>query len=565
MPLRSSIVARFVLWAAIAAPALGLSACRVNDNDIKRWETTELGPTKLYAVVTHDKYDWALRVEAAEALIRMKPRGGRRVGLQCSDQAEKDVCLQRAMAELTAEERKTLIGKLIPIFKREMAKSPTVPQGASAESKIVDESVPYKDAAYAILAYDKPALVADEAQKAELKEILVAWCTSDFDKRIAMTSQLYGLEQVVRMFQADGVKRLPPLVNPESTYDKIAALVAELGDAQTKDATAVELVKVGKYLESAEWFNKKKDAINAQYKANGYDFDAKIAEAQANLNNAKTKEDQDKAKASLERAKNALPGQVELVREEQLTKLFASLKRVGGRPAVDYLLGVVAADKSKPEKRRALALASIEGKVDRSVAADIEKILAIATAEDTPDMVRDLAFQRTAELPREQVAPKLYQIFESPQAKKNWKIRWVAASTILKMSTGKDVPEFLDKLPKGQAPGFTMSEPLTYGDIFGKLKNPPTREQMVEKLTTGSLASKLTAIGYFYGNGKASDTAALQPLESDKTALPKVEEKDSAWQCAVPKEGNPNEKETKPVTTVGEFVKLCIQPNLSRK
>ena len=32
------------------------SGCRVNENDVRRWETTEHGPDKLVAVVSHDKY-----------------------------------------------------------------------------------------------------------------------------------------------------------------------------------------------------------------------------------------------------------------------------------------------------------------------------------------------------------------------------------------------------------------------------------------------------------------------------------------------------------------------------
>ena len=62
--------------------ALGASGCRVNEDDVHRWESTAHGPDKLTAVLLHDKYDNALRVEAALSLIRMKPRAGRRIGIQ---------------------------------------------------------------------------------------------------------------------------------------------------------------------------------------------------------------------------------------------------------------------------------------------------------------------------------------------------------------------------------------------------------------------------------------------------------------------------------------------------
>ena len=55
-----------VLLGAMACAA-GVSGCRVSESDVRRWETTERGPHKLVAVITHDKYAWNLRVEAADA------------------------------------------------------------------------------------------------------------------------------------------------------------------------------------------------------------------------------------------------------------------------------------------------------------------------------------------------------------------------------------------------------------------------------------------------------------------------------------------------------------------
>jgi hypothetical protein len=71
--------------------------CRVSDTDVHRWGSTEHGPDKLVAVLTHDKYEWPLRVEAALELLRMKPRSGRRIGINRSVDA---------LATLTPDERK---------------------------------------------------------------------------------------------------------------------------------------------------------------------------------------------------------------------------------------------------------------------------------------------------------------------------------------------------------------------------------------------------------------------------------------------------------------------------
>src|SRR5271165_1946148 len=71
-----------VLLAGTLAALGGTTACAVSESDVHRWETTESGPEKLYAIVTHDKYSWPLREEAALSLVRMRPRNGKRIGLE---------------------------------------------------------------------------------------------------------------------------------------------------------------------------------------------------------------------------------------------------------------------------------------------------------------------------------------------------------------------------------------------------------------------------------------------------------------------------------------------------
>lgn len=108
------------LCLSAAVSAVSTVGCRVTDADVHRWETTELGPTKLVAVVTHDKYDWKLRVDAAVALVRMKPRSGRRIGIGK---------LQEAVATLPPEDRKKLVQGLAPVLIAEMDKPPVQQQG----------------------------------------------------------------------------------------------------------------------------------------------------------------------------------------------------------------------------------------------------------------------------------------------------------------------------------------------------------------------------------------------------------------------------------------------------
>jgi hypothetical protein len=235
--------------------------------------------------------------------------------------------------------------------------------------------------------------------------------------------------------------------------------------------------------------------------------------------------------------------------------VFAALKKVGTRPAVDYCLSV-ALDKSQNEKRRQAALAALEGRIDRNSPGDIEKVLALAAADETPDPVRDLAFQRIGEMPRDHVVGKLYSLFGS----KKWKVRWVAATTVLRMSSTDQLPEFMSRLPVW---GLALSEPLTYGGNIDKMtvKGLKPREAVMPFLREGSVAARLTALGYFYAAGKASDAGLIAQFESDRTQIPRTDDPEGKWQCDVSK-ADGKETETKDVKEVGDFARYCVLPAL---
>lgn len=119
---RTSRTTTIVMCLAAMSAALSTTGCRVNETDVKRWETTELGPTKLVAVITHDKYDWRLRTDAAMALVRMKPRSGRRIGIGK---------LQEAVASLPAADRAKLVAGIAPLLVQEIDKPPVAQQGVA--------------------------------------------------------------------------------------------------------------------------------------------------------------------------------------------------------------------------------------------------------------------------------------------------------------------------------------------------------------------------------------------------------------------------------------------------
>jgi hypothetical protein len=501
-----------------------VSGCRVAEDDVHRWESTAHGPEKLRAVLIYDKYETQLRVESAMSLIRMKPRAGRRVGIGI---------MVDALASITPETRQVIVASLVPDIIAELKKPPPVAQANQASPP--DPSFPYKDAAYAMLTSDKTVIIAEEPLKQQLKTALIDWSIADFEHRLDNRSQAFGMEQLLRYVGAPAVAGLPKLMTRDAKrLDQMATLVAELGDQKTKEAASAQLVAIAQYVMSDEW--------------------TKIKEPELKAANAASR---------LEPTPKQFEAQLAQYRDEDLVRVFASMRKVGGRPCVDFLL-TFAASKEQSEKRRQAALAALEGRLDRNNPDDLKRILQIA-ATDAPDVVLDQAFRRVGELPRELVVDKLYEIFKTDK----WKIRRAAAGTVLKMSTVKHIDEFMGKLPEGAAKGFAMGEALAYGASIGDLKEGKPLDGLKKYFTSGTGAQRATALGYWFTFGTSADVAALAPYESDGTKAPVCDtDADCKWACEVPKEGAKDpakDRESKDVKTVGEFVRFCVEPAMRER
>jgi len=522
-------------WALVAAAAgVGLTGCAVSESDVHRWEGTEQGPRKLYAVVTHAKYEWPLRVEAALSLIKMKPRGGKNWSIPYLVDGYVDdggEFREGAIVALTPDDRKRMLEALVPELVNQIKQPlpPKNPDGAQPP----DPSVPFKDVAFALLSHDPP-LVTDDGVRAQLTSAITEWATSNLEARLDYTVQQYGIEQMFRYLGAAAIKGLPALLKEDSSKtDRIAGLIADLGDADAKQKASVQLVAIAKQIDSDAWIKKQTPLVE-----------------EANR----------RSKANV--SKEAQTEQVKKYQEQELIKIFTAMKKVGGRPIIDYSLGFASkADNS--EERRKAALASLEGRVDKGNTADIEKLFDIAKDDATPDSVRDLAFGRLGELPKEIVVPKMYALFDG---QKKWKVRWVAASLVLRTMTTKGVADFMAHLPKSPAGKMGMTEPISYGGLIAKMEaptgEPKPRDAILPYLRGNDLGPKLTAAGFFYG-AKKSDLSAIAPLEGDGQAVPKCEKDDECgWSCDVSKGPGSAEKEPKEIHTVGEFVKFCIVPSM---
>lgn len=510
-----------------------LGGCAVSETDVKRWEGTERGPVKLVAVLTHDKYKPELRIEAALALVRMKPRGGKKVGFtMLLDKYKDEEGVQRegALKQLDEESRKMIVNGMAPTLVKEME---AAPPPRTAEGRLPeDKSIPYKDAAFAMLS-NEPTLVGDENTRKELSAALIKWVQAGFEDRLENSSQQYSVEQMMRFLGPTSVKALPGIINESANrLDRMAGLISELGDAETKQKASEALVVLAKKLLMPEWGTAQTKVVK--------EFNEK--------NNVKANDSQ-------------VAQQVEKMLDRRLTEeIFVAMKKVGGRPAIEFLIGF-AGDAKNKEDRRKLALAALEGRMDKSNAKDLEHVFAIVKEETTPDSVRDVAFQRLGEFPKELIVSKLYTVFDA----KKWKVRWVAASMILKTMNAKQIGDFMDKMPKNDKVKMGMTEPLSYGQIIAKMEGDG-RAALTPYLQGKVVGPKVVALGSFY-EGKKADIHLVQPYENDTALLPngKCEKEDECdWKVDVPKPGNPKETEPKELKTVGDLVKYAIIPSMEK-
>lgn len=514
-----------VLGATAITIALALAGCRTSDEDVHRWANTAQGPRKLVAVLVHDKYPIDLRVEAALTLIRMKPRSGRRIGIQGSDD---QVGLIAALGQMPPAARNAIVTRLLPRLEEELKRPlPAAPPGQVQQ----DPSIPYKDAAFALLTFNSGALVPDAAQRASLRATLASWASTNFAERLDDATQLYGVEQMMRELKADGVRSLPSLIAPGAPrIDRVAGLVADFGDSASKLEAGQRLVAVATEVDSEAWLKQKAPVVEAANKA-----------------------------SKLDPTPEQFKQQLAQYQEEELLRVFSSMKRVGGKAVVAYLLKF-AQDKTHKEKLRASAMAALQGNLDRNDPAHAEVPLALAGASDTPDQLRDVALARLGEFPRQMVVDKLYGLFKND----HWKVRWVAAESVLKMSDTPELPNFLSRL--GNAEGFSITEPLRYGALIAAMKGTPPPSELIDKYLgpPHPVITRMSAFGYYYAVGTKSDLPKVQKFAEDRTAAPKCKSdaNECEWKCEVAAGGT---RETKDIATLGDFVTHCVQPAMQAR
>ncbi len=533
---------------SLRGAALGLLVttaigCAVNEGDLERWERTLEGPKRLSAVVLYDRYPHQLRVDAAMSLIDMKPRKGQRVGIErlvkgtlvCDatwiERKKEEPCLK---THLSPETRAKILTDLVPRIVAELRKPP--PQPAQGGAATADPSYKFKDAAYMMLTYEKTQIIADSALKQQLLDALKEWAMVDFARKLNDQTQMFGMEQLLRLIGPTSVEKLPSLMDKNALRDlsKMADLIAKLGEPKTKEEAGKKLVGILDFIGSDQWRKEKEPEVKAANEAR-----------------------------QLTPTEKQFAQQVADYQEETMTKIFAAMQKVGGQSVVDYCLKV-ANDKKPSVKIRQSALTALEGNIDKKDTKNINLLVELAKNKDTPLAVTDLAFRLLKRLPRDTVAKALYEMLDND----DWKIRRLAGSTILQMSKVENINEFLDELSKRAKKNFNPNEARTYAAYIVDLKEGKPLDKLKPHMKSEKIQARIVALSYYLISGTRKDIGAVKPFAEDTEKVPKCEEKDKdksecSWECLVPT-ADKKKTEKKTVETVGDFVNFCIVPQLQQ-
>lgn len=490
--------------ARFAFVAFSLAAgCQTDHHDIERWATTENGPVKLRAVLQHAKYDVKLRLDAAVTLIDMKPRGGRRIGID-------------ALLETLPHLPPKLRNDVVPRLAETLIARLEAPRGEGP-----DTSIPFKDVAHALLRDNDGALLQDPALRTRLEDALINWALADFARRLDAPGQRVNMQRMLADIGPRSVVGLPELIRQEAPkLEDVVRIVAEVGDEPTKVRAAENLVVVGRYVASAAW----REARSKELQAQDPEAFRKAGDA-------------------------AIQKHLLTLQEEEVLRTQGSMRRLG-QPPIHAFLVEFASDAQYPEKQRLGALAALEGQAAKDPAT-LDKLWALARDEKTPEAVRGAAFVRFGEAPREVILARLQEGIKTGSSG----VRLAAAEVLLGKTSKEQAPQFLELI--GQVEHLGVGEPLRYGRLLGNIAGFDARslDSYIEK-RRAPVAARLTALGYYYAYGTNDQREGLSKVLEDTQKVPECAEGDAgcSWVCA-----------EQAITTVGQFYRHCVEPHMEER
>ncbi len=470
--------------ALTAAIMLAISGCNVTDADIEHWKHTQRGPRKITTVLVENRYDQAMRVHAARALIEMKHPNAS--GLEL---------LQGAFQSMAPTDREPIIHTLVTELQG-MLQS----QGAAAAQGPTEAQIKAKDAAYVILRGDNHTSFANAEDRTALSTLVLDWVLADFNTRALAGS--YTAEQIVQAIGPSSVDRLTQAISfSEQSIPvvvEIAKLVNGIATTQGKQTTTARIVSVATEI----------DAPTA---------DPRLGEiATRLLRGANRPTDA----AAVGRGVTAL-------RAQYLTVLYEAIRTLGQPNGTDYLLSV-ASNPATPLERRKLALTAMANNVGTAHA---QRLLTVvncnaATPPTNCDIdLRGLAVDRIGETRERSVIPQLFALYDQANggtADLGFTLRWKLGEAIIKLGGAAIIPEFVQHLGAARAApfaGFTFAELNGEAQALGDLAPPPRESMRAYLAASHPVQVRVLAMMFLGIKGEEADLAALQQFTSEATPV----------------------------------------------
>jgi len=489
-----------------------LAGCKVDSDDVQQWKGTVKGPTRLVAVLGSDRYAPELRTEAALAIVEMDRNDVDALAL-----------LKKALDDLRGDDAgasEAIVGGMIPRLKGLLSGEP------GQADKVPDPAqVRAKDAAYMVIPY------APEESKNELIRAVVGWYSADFEGRSLAGD--YSAEQVTRALGSDAAGMLVDALHekmPPQAMIKIAEIVGEDGDEETKKRAGERLVAIEKEMEKSTFVKWLAGEIRKSIEASGEKADDKRVNSLALYN-----------------------------RENYINQgALPAMRHLGDQPIVaSRLLGIADTKPGKGDAkawverldaRRATALKALEGHVTRT---HLNRLLSIALDSSNSIEVRDYAFDRVGDVRSRAAIPRLWPLVErvgcteascGSSDKLAKRIRWRAGELVLSLGGPSTIEPFSQRLPVAAGIQYEPEELEGYATRMSQMTPPPT-STVITLLDSQQWWNRVVALRYLERRGGEGDVPAMKRLMSDEGEV-----SGEGWS-----ELNP------PVKTVGQVADAAIK------
>jgi hypothetical protein len=343
-----------------------------------------------------------------------------------------------------------------------------------------------KDAAYLLITH------AQGASRERLVAAVVGWYVADFNGRSLAGN--YSAEQIIRSLGAQAAGMLVDGMNaqmPQPALVKLAELISQLGDDETKQRAAARLVEIEQHMEGDEFFewlkSKVVDAMREAAPDSPVNQDRVTAIATLNRENFITL--------------GALP----------------AMKHLAGQDVVAERLIAIAVTNDASEAmvaRRQTALQALEGNAKEP---HLDRLLELALSNDSPIPVRDYAFDRVGDIRSARAIPRMWPLVEAG-ADEAGRVRWRAGEMVLAIGGPTVVAEFFTKLPPGPEVKYEPEELEGYATRMAQM-NPPPTSLVRGQLNSPNWWNRIIALRYFERKGERSDVAAMRRLVRDTAAV----------------------------------------------